>query len=172
MIGQVGVVQHGTSWVARGIEAVTRSPAFHCVIGIGDGKAIGAEPGGARIRAENYWGDTVWSQFFITERQAKHVADWAKAREGKPYAFLDDALLGLRYEFGWKLPKWAARRLSSDDQWMCSELACAAMLLGGGINVFPDRAFCEVAPADWLEYFVAEGWVSVEKVRAMVAQQL
>jgi uncharacterized protein YycO len=167
MIGQVGVVRHGTSWVARGIEAVTRSPAFHCVVGIGGGQAIGAEPGGARIRDEGYWPDTVWSQFFITERQAKHIADWARKQEGKPYAYLDDALLGLRYEFGWKLPGWAAARLSSDEQWMCSELACAALMLGGGINAFPDRKFCEVAPADFLDLFLAEKWITAGKALAM-----
>jgi uncharacterized protein YycO len=167
MKGQIGVVRHGTSWVARGIQWVTRSPAFHCVINLGDGTAIGAEPGGARIRAEGYWPDTVWSDFFLTERQAKHIADWARSKEGKPYAYLDDALLGLRYAFGWKLPKWAARRLSSDSQWMCSELACAALLWGGGMNVFPDRAFCEVAPGDWLDYFVREHWISRELWGAM-----
>lgn len=156
--GQVGVVRHGTSWVARGISWVTRSPAFHVVVGVGDGNCIGAEPGGARVRPVDYWTGAVWSRFEMSAKQADLVARFALQHEGAPYAFFDDALIGLRYTAGLKAPDWLLRHLSADRQWMCSELADAS-LMAGGINLWPGRWACDVAPGDFLDEWVRRGWV-------------
>lgn len=162
-IGQVGVVRDGTSWVARGIEAVTRSPAFHCVVGIGGGLCIGAEPGGARVRSVGYW-SAVWTRFDHGQDQAEAIAGFAESKEGAPYGYVDDALLGLQFAAHWagwsfRWPKPVRMSLSSDRSWMCSELADAS-LRAGGVDAFPYRDACEVAPADFLGLLLERGWVS------------
>jgi hypothetical protein len=159
LMGQVGLIPHGTSWIAKAIQKITRSDTCHAVINIGNGYTFGAEPGGAKIRPIEDWPTAVWSRFDLTQAQAYSCADWAKKWEGADYAYLDDALLGLEYAFNFRWPRFIAKHFSNDSQWMCSELADAALTLGAGITVFDDgREFCEVAPGDFQQLFAAKGW--------------
>lgn len=159
LLGQVGIIPNGESWIARAIERLTHSESCHAVIGLGGGMCIGAEPGGARIRPVTDWPTAIWSKFPLTASQAYGCAAWAEKREYAPYAYLDDALLGLEYALNFRWPKFVTRHFSSDRQWMCSELADAALTLGAGIKVFDDdRDFCETSPGDFERLFRAKGW--------------
>lgn len=155
--GQIGLKTEATGFVERAVEFVTRSSVHHVVIAISDTECIGAEPGGARIRAHNYE-NLVWSRFELTPEQAQGCADWARAREGRPYSFINGFFIGLSM-YGVKLPYSVRKRFYTDKSYQCAQFADAALTLGAGITVFDDgRDFGEVYPGMLEELFKERGW--------------
>lgn len=156
-IGQIGLKTEASNFIEKAIEFVTRSTVHHVVVAISDTECIGAEPGGARIRSHDYE-QLVWSKFDLTPEQAQACADWARAREGRPYSFINGFFIGLSM-YGWKMPKFILKRFSTDDSYQCAQFADAALSLGAGITVFDDgREFGEVYPGSLEQLFKERGW--------------
>ncbi len=157
LIGQIGLKTEARGFVEKAIEFVTRSTVHHVVIAISETECIGAEPGGARIRPINYDG-LVWSRFELTPLQAQNCANWARAREGRPYSFVNGFLIGLTmYGFTW--PKSVWKHFSTDDSYQCAQFADAALTQGAGITVFDDgREFGQVFPGSLEMLFKTNGW--------------
>jgi hypothetical protein len=134
------------------VETFEGSKAFHCVVAISETEAIGAEPGGAKIRPIDYWPNAVWTEFDLTDAQRQGIADWARAREGRPYAYLDIAVLAVHLKTGWPIPNWLGWWMSLDVAYICSELAACALAYGAGLKPFGKRWPGTVTPGDWYSY--------------------
>lgn len=156
-IGQIGLKTEARGFVEKAVEFVTRSTVHHVVIAISDTECIGAEPGGARIRKHDYE-KLVWSHFEMTTEQAQACADWAKAREGRPYSFINGFFIGLSM-YGIRIPLAIRKRFYNDTHYQCAQFADAALTLGAGITVFDDgRDFGEVYPGMLEKLFKEHGW--------------
>lgn len=171
LTGQVAIVPKPPTFVGWGIAAVTHSHVSHVVTNVGGGMVASPEPGGVRIRSVAEFPTAVYSRFPLTGLNAARVADWARAQEGVPYAFADDALIGLERLFDFRFPRWVRRMYEDDGKWQCAQLAMAA-LLKGGMDPFPadpDR-LGDVAPGDFERLFVRNGWCSVADLVASEAK--
>lgn len=158
-LGQIGLTTEPRGWVSRMVELVTRSSVHHVVICISDTECIGAEPGGARIRPLSYRDDYVWSQFDLTEEQAQASADWARAREGRPYSFINGFFIGVHCMFGIDFPLFITKRFSTDKSYQCAQLADAAITHGAGVEVFSDgRLEGAVYPGSLEVLYKERGW--------------
>lgn len=162
-LGQVGVVYDGTSFVAHAIQWLTRSRAFHTVTGLGDGTCVSADPVGVRVVDTSIYKNIVWSKYDLTPEQAQGSADWALARVGRPYAFLDYPMLIWTAMTGMRWPHFIRKHFSNDGSHFCSELSDGALTHGAGIKVFDDgRDLAEVVPADFQRLFERYGWWTVD----------
>lgn len=158
-LGQIGLTTEAHSWVEHMIEWVTQSSVHHVVICISDTECIGADPKGARIEPISYRKDIIWSQFPLTPEQAQASADWARAREGRPYSYINGFFIGMYRLFGINFPLAITRRFSTDKSYQCAQMGDAALTHGAGISVFDDgRLPGAVAPGDLEELFKARGW--------------
>lgn len=158
-LGQIGLQTEAGSWQQKAIEWVTRSSVHHVVICISDTECIGAEPGGARIRPLNHRSDFVWSKFDLTPEQAQASADWARAREGRPYSFINGFFIGVYCMFGVEFPRFITKRFSTDKSYQCAQLGDGALTQGAGIEVFDDgRLPGAVHPGSLEMLYKAYGW--------------
>lgn len=158
-LGQIGLTTEAQSLTEHLIEWVTQSSVHHVVICISDTECIGAYPGGAKIYPINYRNDIMWSQFPLTPTQAQNCADWARAREGRPYSFINGFFIGVHRLFGIQFPLFITKRFSTDKSYQCAQFADAALTLGACVPVFDDdRLFGAVAPGDLEILFKEKGW--------------
>lgn len=158
LAGQIALIPDGKRWFQRLIQWVTRSPVHHCVVAISDTECVSAEIQGVIIRPVSHFPKAVWSRFAITDPQRHDIVRFATAQIGKPYALLDDLLIGVALVTRTNTPHWIQDKLMSDDKWQCAELTDAA-LLAGGINLFPGgRPACAVYPGSFLPLFREHGW--------------
>lgn len=158
LLGQIGLKTEARGFVEKSIEFVTRSTVHHAVVVISATECISCEPFvGARIRPLDY-DSFVWSNFDLTPEQALGSATWARAREGRPYSFINGFLIGLTmYGFTW--PKSVWHHFSTDKSYQCAQFADAALTLGAGISVFDDgREFGQVFPGSLELLFKKNGW--------------
>jgi len=162
LTGQIAIQTKPSDWVTQGIATVTNSDVFHVVIAISETECIGAQPGGAKILPIDYSPNLVWSKFDLTPQQAQACADWARAREHRPYSFINDALIGISCLFGITFPRFITKHFSNDKTYECAQLADAALTLGAGISVFDDsRPFGTVYPGSFEVLFKKYGWWTV-----------
>jgi hypothetical protein len=125
--------------------------------------AIGAEPGGAVIRPEDFYADTIWSHFPLTPDEALGGATWARAREGRPYSWGADGLIAVSLVLGIHTPRYVLERLDDDKEYECAQLGDAMLTKGAGIQVFTDgRAPGGVFPGSFEPIFKANGWWPVD----------
>ena len=156
--GQIGLITHPSSFWPLIIALVTRSPAYHVVIAVGGGQCIGAEPGGVKLRPITDFPYAVWSQFPFTRRQRLQIASWARRREGRPYDYLADLIIGIALLTRRHTPRWLETYLRSDKRWECAGLADAA-LTRAGIRVFRDhRPLGAVYPGSFVAVWADLGW--------------
>lgn len=159
LVGQIGLIPGADSVVDWVIQKVTKSPVHHVVVCVSASECIGAEPGGARIRPLTDFPDAIWSNFAFTPRQRSGVSRWAYAHEGTPYSIVDDLVIGIALLTGVNTPRWVRARLDRSDRMICSQLADAALTLGGGVQVFTDdREPGAVYPGSFVPYFKEHGW--------------
>lgn len=141
------------------ICAFTQSPAFHAGFGIGNGLVISAQPGGVRIEQESVYAGAMWSRFPLTDLQADDAVEWAMAREGRPYNWINDALIGIENMTPIRFPRWVSKHWDDDDSYQCAQFADAALTHGAGIKVFDDgRTPGRVSPGSFAALFHINGW--------------
>jgi uncharacterized protein YycO len=157
--GQVFLQTGPVTKVQWFICAFTQSPAFHCGMGIGNGMVISAQPGGVRIEQESVYPGAMWSEFDLSIKQAHDAVDWIKAREGRPYNWVDDAMIGIESVTPLRFPRWMTRHWQNDHYYQCAQLADAALTKGAGLTVFDDgREPGRVSPGSFGALFKARGW--------------
>ena len=165
-IGDYGVVKtHGVAGEA--IRVVTISRWNHAVICIGDGFLVEATPYGVIVSPISKYPLIAWNKREdLTNEQRSKIKDHAMAEVGKPYSFLDIAIIFLRI-FGLSLPpKKFWNRLAKRTGYICSELVAECYSFAGiklfnaswcysaaGIKLFnkPDNL---VTPGDLAERLV------------------
>jgi hypothetical protein len=157
--GQVGIIAGPTTRIQWLICAFTQSPAFHTVLGLKGGLVISAQPGGVRIEPESTYADAIWSKNVYIPGQAQAIEDWARAREGRKYNWVDDGLIGIQTMFGLKLPKWVTKHYDNDKSYECGQFCDAALWHGGDFHEFRDnRPPGMVSPASFVPIWKAAGW--------------
>lgn len=152
---QTGPVTH-LQWF---VCAFTRSPAFHTGMGIGNGLVISATPQGVRIEPEEHYPGAIWSQFPLHEVQADGAVEWVRLREGRPYNWIDDALIGIEAVTSFRFPRWFANHWAKDRFYQCAQLVDAAYRHGADYAIFTDgRHPGSVSPGALAAVFEINGW--------------
>lgn len=158
-LGQIGLTTEAGNFIEHMVEWVTKSSVHHVVICVSETECVGAYPSGAKVKPIDYRKDIMWSQFPLTPEQAQNCANWARAREGRPYSFVNGFFIGVSHLFGIHFPLFITKRFSTDRDYNCSQLADAALTHGAGIKVFDDgRLSGSVAPGDLEQLFKDKGW--------------
>ena len=155
--GQIGIVRtHGfSSWLIR---LITRAKVNHCIIDTGT-DLISAEYPVVRRRPYGHFTNIIWSQFDLTTKTSNKIIDFATNQIGKPYGVTDDIAIGVGIIFHDHTPGTIMRHLSSDGQWICSELADAS-LRHGGIHIWNDnRPTGAVFPGSFENFYRDAGWL-------------
>lgn len=152
LTGQVGVVTKNPTWYGRAIQFFTHSPAFHTVTAISETECVSAETPKVIVRRIDYFEDVLWTDEPLTIAQQHDIVTFMhRFVIGKSYAYLDIVFLWISLLTREATPKWIVRRLTSMNQWFCSEASDAGMI-AAGINLFPGRPACAVTPADFYQY--------------------
>jgi hypothetical protein len=156
---QVGIIAGPKTRIQWLISAFTQSPAFHVVIGIGNGQVISAQPGGVQIEPDSTYADAIWSEFEYAPGQADAIVAWAKLREHRPYNWVDDGMIGIEDMTSIRFPEWVTKHWDNDKSYQCAQFADAALWHGGNFHVFRDcREPGRVSPASWVPVFQQFGW--------------
>lgn len=157
--GQVGIVTQAKKWsVGWWVEKVTRSPAHHVVVGIGNGQCVSAEPEHVRYRNITEYGDRIiWTRYTYTTVQARTIAWFADGHVGIDYNLQAFTALGVHYLLHLPIPKWLVNHLDSRDHVTCSQLA-ADILRATNITPIPQSHV--PSPADWYNIAKQQGWVT------------
>lgn len=163
LTGQIGlVVTPSNAFWPRIIVRVGRSPAYHVVVHVGADQCVGAELGGARLRPVSDFPGTIWSRFGYSDRQRSLIAEWARAREGRPYNRAAYVALGVTLLTGVPIPARLERRLFTDARYECAHFAEAA-LIHAGIRLFDgDRNYADVHPGAYALAWRALDWWPAE----------
>lgn len=157
--GQIGLVPHPVHFWPRVIAWATHSTVYHSVLAVDNTRAVSAEPGGAVFRPLNFWLDTIWSDFDLTDEQRENISDWGVKHIHTPYNFIDDLAIGLAMVFGLHTPKWLQGYLSSDYVLECAQL-CDSAYRAAGIQLFDGgRLPGAVFPGSFVPIFTAHGWM-------------
>lgn len=158
--GQVGVVCGATAGTfGQLIEKVTHSTAFHVVVYLSEHECVSADFDGVTVRDPAVYGDAVTvSKFELTDEQRAAITARATKCVGKPYAFLDDLMIGISDLTGARIPRPFRWLLALPWAYMCSELSALA-LAEAGIHIRADREPVEITPGDFETYFKQEGWM-------------
>jgi len=158
LTGQVGLRQHATDWIGRGIEWATDSVTHHVVVHIGGGLCVSAERPRVIVRHVSDYPNLVNSDFDLTEQQRQRIVTAALALTDRPYNTAVLVILGLHKITGWNVPKvvrlWLNRRPNVD----CSQLSDMA-LQAGGIHLFAEDSAL-VTPADFQHALEAQAKLS------------
>ena len=130
--GDYGVVKTN-GVVAKFIRIGTLSRWNHVFIYIGDGLIVEARPTGVTISKDDLYPIMAYNQHEIDldDEKRKAIVDFAKAQVGKPYGFIDIAVIFLRM-LGLRIPFpnfWA--KLAKRQGFICSELVAEAYLKAG-----------------------------------------
>jgi hypothetical protein len=161
-LGQVGLIPGSNNLVQYLICKVTRSHVAHTITDIGNGECMSAEPGGARIRRLEDFPTAVWSSYNLAPAQAEASAAWARARQGTPYNWFDDAVIGIEETFGIRLPAWIENGAWNSTTLECAQLADQA-LAAGGFQAFDDgRHPNRVYPGSFEHDWIRRGWYTAE----------
>ena len=159
-LGQVAVIPGSSSFVTWAVCKITGSHCGHMVIKVSETDCVSADADANEVRLHPLtdFPNALWSRFELTDAQALASVGYAMAQVGKPYAYLDDALIGVERIFRFRFPDWVRRRFSDDGQWQCAQLSDACMA-AAGVNVFKDgRMIGDVFPGSYEQAFVERGW--------------
>lgn len=156
--GQIALIPHGINIWQKLIELVTNAPVHHCVVAISETECVSAEINGVRIRPISDFPHAIWSHFELTDPQRYDIARFALKQIGKPYALVDDLLIGIALLLKSHVPDWIVDKINDDGHWQCAELADASLLAGGISAIEPGRPPCVVFPGSFMPYFKAHGW--------------
>lgn len=154
LTGQVGVLTKNPTFYGRAIQFFTHSTAYHTVTAISETECVSAETPKVIVRPISDFDNNgiIWTDTPLTIAQQHDVVNFMRRFViGKGYAYLDIFFLWISLTTKEATPKWIIRRLTSMNQWFCSEASDAGMI-AAGINLFPGRPACAVTPADVYEY--------------------
>jgi uncharacterized protein YycO len=154
--GQIGVVTDGAGFFPRSIQFITHSRANHTFVVADNGTVISADPEGVRRAYVTDYPTALYSNVALTADQRLRIVTWAEQRIGRPYSYLDDFLVGAEYSFRFRWPEIIRHYMDRDSEYMCSQLCAAAWAAGGLRPIAKDP--CETSPADWYDFFHAQGW--------------
>jgi hypothetical protein len=163
-LGQVAVIPGSSSFVTWAVCKITGSHCGHMIIKVSDTECVSADADVNEVRVHPLtdFGNAVWSKFDMTTEQSLAAVSYAMAQVGKPYAYLDDGLIGLERIFRFRFPDWVRQRFQDDGQWQCAQLADAS-LAAAKVNVFKDgRMVGDVYPGSYEQLFVDRGWYTAE----------
>lgn len=157
--GQLGLAIRSKGLLPWAIRLITKSPANHVVIGLGDDTCLGAESPKAVIRPNSHFNNIAWSEFTLTKKQLDGIVAWANQHEGVPYSWWTVIAIGVTKILGDKAPKWLEDYLASDGQYECAQLAQCAYL-AVGIDLF-EGAYRpgEVYPGSFVPLWQKNGWL-------------
>ncbi len=159
--GQVAVIPGAGRPVPFLIDIITASHCSHMVVVADHGMCVSADPDGVHLRPLADFPQAVVSRFEMTPEQAAQVVAFATAQLGKPYAFLDDALIGIERIFRFRFPLYVRRIFADDGQWQCAQL-CDAALAHAGVQVFDDgRMVGDVFPGSYETEFIRRRWYTL-----------
>jgi hypothetical protein len=130
--GDFGVVKtYGL--IGRLIRLGTSSRWNHAFIYVGDGLIVEANPTGVAISPANKYTNIAWNHHEeLTTAQRNIIVEAARKEVGKPYAFVDIAviffrIIGLRFI----RPNVFWKKLALQNGWFCSELASHCYRVAG-----------------------------------------
>ena len=121
--GDFGVVKTN-GIIGRLIRIGTVSRWNHAFIYIGDGVIVEANPTGVALSPAKKYPQIAWNHHdSIPDSKREKIVDLALSEVGKPYAFIDIAILLLRI-LGLRFirPNKFWKKLSVQNGWFCSEL--------------------------------------------------
>lgn len=145
--GQVGCVTNARGFIGRCIEAITRSPAHHVIIGLDADWCVSAEPGGTRLRLIAEYEHVTWSAYDHTEEQANLIAGLAEYSIGTRYNYAAIAALAVTHTTRRPIPQPIADWLNARGETTCSQLARDI------IRHAADTPNVNVpCPGDWLQF--------------------
>lgn len=157
--GQIGVIPGASNLFEWAICTITHSEARHCIVGIGGGMAVSADPHGVHeIVVADHYPVVLWSRFDLSWDQAARIAQFALHQVGKPYAYIDDLLIWAERVFHFRFPQWIRERFADDGQWQCSELSDMSLLAGGVDAFYPRDLVGDTAPSDFEDLFIRKNW--------------
>lgn len=160
--GQIGVIPGAGNIFEWGICEVTDSHSRHCVVGIGGGMAVSADPTGVhRVNSDEMYPTAIWSRFDLTFDQAARIAQFAIHQIGKPYAYIDDFLITVERILRFRFPRRVRSWFADDGQWQCSELADMSLLAGGVDAFYPRELVGDTAPGDFEALFLRKNWATL-----------
>ena len=163
-LGQVAVIPGSSSLITWAVCLITGSHCGHMIIKTSDTKCVSTDANANEVREHllTDFPDAAWSEFPLTDAQAHASALYALSQVGKPYAYLDDALIGVERIFRFRFPDWVRRRFADDGQWQCAQLADACMAAANQ-NVFKDgRKLGDVYPGSYEQAFIDRGWYTAK----------
>jgi uncharacterized protein YycO len=117
------------SFVSHAVRFMTWSEWSHVDYVLPDGRLLGAQGDGVKIRPPDYekFTSRCIQTFECTEEQYVIFTDFLYSQLGKPYDWTAIVGFVMRRE-------WAA-----DDSWFCSELIAAAIMLAKILKINVDR---------------------------------
>ena len=130
--GDFGVVKTN-GIIGRLIRIGTSSRWNHAFIYTGEGVIVEANPTGVAISPSNRYSNIAWNHHeVLTQEQRDSIVEAALKEVGKPYAFLDIAVLffriiGLRFI----RPNVFWKKLALQNGWFCSELVSHCYRVAG-----------------------------------------
>jgi hypothetical protein len=147
LTGQVGLRQHATDPIGKGIEWATDSVTHHVVVHIGGGLCVSAERPRVRLRKVSEYPNLVNSDFDLTDEQRQRIMIAAMDLLNRPYNTSVLVILGLHKITGLAIPAWVRAWLNRRPNVDCSDL-CNRALEAGGIHLFTQDTTL-VTPADF-----------------------
>jgi uncharacterized protein YycO len=130
----------------------------HAFVVLDDNTLIEAEPGGARIRPADQYGDVVAynDAMPLSDEQRARIVAAARSLQGRPYNWRDYGALILA-KFGVR-PSGVTVVVNSEHQLICSQLVDVAYKKAG-IHLFNDgRESGDVTPGDLADLITRHRW--------------
>lgn len=161
-VGQVGIIPGADNFAGWAVCRITGSHSRHMVVRISDTHCVSADAEldvhRVTVRPLTDYPTAIWSKFDLTPGQQAAIVAYALAQVGKPYAYLDDALIAAERIGRFRFPEWVRQRFQDDGQWQCAQLADAC-LAAGNVPVFDDgRMIGDVFPGSYEQEFVRRRW--------------
>lgn len=169
LIGQVAIVPGADNLVGWLICRITGSHSRHMFVITGpqpgqdpslDCVSADAELDAKQVRQRRLtdFPTAIISKFDLTPAQRADVVAYALAQVGKPYAYLDDALIALERIGRFRFPACIRERFAYDGQLQCAQL-CDFALNAAGVHVFDDdRLIGDVFPGSFEQEYIKRRW--------------
>lgn len=148
LTGQIGIVMHGTSTIAKLIEWATNSETYHVVVADSPTECVSAEPGGVIHRTNNAYQNIIWFNTPLTAEKKAAIVAACHASMRLPYNYAIYPILLLHHLTSLPIPgfiaEWLGRRRNVDCSQLTDDIYTAA-----GFHLFPNEYADIVTPGDF-----------------------